>query len=333
MSSLGSQKAHEDLLFAKQVLEEEALGIQKASQKLDETFLKIIDVLQRCQGKVVTCGVGKSGIIAQKISATFSSTGTPSIFLEAMTALHGDLGVLQKQDVLVAVSNSGETGECLHIMEYALELGVSVIALVGKPKSRMAQKAHYFLDVGVDKEAGSLGLAPTSSTTVSLAIGDALAMTLEFKKGFKKEHFFKYHPSGSLSSHLKATVTDVMHKEEEIPIAKESDSLGRALQILHQKRFGVVFIVNASQQLVGTLTDGDIRRFLVNHGEYDPSKPVHLFCTRNPKYIRSEIRVVDALSEMESHQITTLAVLDALSRPIGILHIHDILGRGGLNYL
>ena len=292
MNSLPSQKIHEDLLFARQVLEEEALGIQKAAHKLDEKFLKIIDILQNCTGKVVTCGVGKSGLIAQKISATFSSTGTPSIFLEAMTALHGDLGVLQKMDVLLAVSNSGETGECLHIMEYALDLGVSVITLVGNPKSRMAQKAHYFLDVGVDKEAGSLGLAPTSSTTVSLAVGDALAMTLELKKGLKKETFLKYHPSGSLSNHLKATVIDVMHKDEEIPIAKESDSLGLALQILHQKRFGVVFIVNTSHQLVGTLTDGDIRRFLVSQGEYDPSKPVHFFCTRNPKYIRSESRIV-----------------------------------------
>lgn len=334
MSNLVPQKTHTEIQFARQILEEEAQGIVHAAQRLTEnTFLPIIEILGNCTGKVVCCGVGKSGIIAQKISATLSSTGTPSIFLEAMTALHGDLGVLQRIDVLLALSNSGETTECLHIMDYARELKIPVIALVGNRQSSMARKANYFLDVGVEKEAGNLGLAPTTSTTVALAMGDALAMTLEMKRGFQKETFHKYHPSGSLSAHLKASVMEVMHKAEEVPVVSEQASLSEAIQVLHQKKFGVVFVVNAVQQLLGTFTDGDLRRLLVQAGEYEPGKPILPFCTRNPKYIKADVRVSEALSQMESNQITSLAVLDSLSRPVGILHIHDLLGRGGLNYL
>jgi arabinose-5-phosphate isomerase len=329
-----TQEESFELTVARQVLQEEADGIRKASLRLTSKFVNIIEVLLHCSGKIVCSGVGKSGIIAHKLSATLSSTGSPSLFLEAMTALHGDLGVLQAQDVLVVISNSGETGECLQIMDYAEELTIPMIALVGNPNSKMAKKANYFLHVGVEKEAGHLGLAPTTSTTVALAVGDALAMTLEWRKSFRKEQFHKYHPSGSLSAHLKVLVADLMHREQEIPSVQETQSLKEALKILQEKKFGVVLVVNPAGQLLGTFTDGDLRRLLVKTDQVlDFSIAISKVCSHSPRYIRFEMQAVEALAEMEAHQITTLPVLDAQSRPIGILHIHDLLGRGGLNYL
>ena len=276
-------------------------------------------------------GVGKSGTIGEKIAATLSSTGTPAFFLRPVEALHGDLGMVSERDVIVAISASGETAEVLAVVEAAQRLDVDVIAMTGELTSTLARKAKLALDVGVEREACPLGLAPTASTTVTLAVGDALAMVLLERRGFTKEHFLRFHPAGSLGERLRFLVRDLMRSGDQLPSVAESDSVAVALEEMTRRdNIGLTLVVDSEGVLSGVLTDGDLRRTVLDAGESAAplTQPVSQFMGRRPKTIEPDASAAEAVRIMEVHGITALAVIDPRGRPAGVVHLHDILGRG-----
>jgi len=314
---------------AQDVLNIEAKGILSLVDRLDDDFLRAVELLQGCAGKVVVTGMGKSGHIGRKIAATLSSTGTPAFFLHPGDAVHGDLGMVMKGDVVLAVSNSGETEEILKLLPHFKLNGLKVVVMTGKPNSTLGKAGDAVIDVAVNEEACPLGLAPTASTTASLAMGDALAVVLLEKKGFKEEDFAIRHPGGILGRKLLLRVEDLMHRGDEIPLVKEGTSMKDALFEITSKRLGVTGVIDSKGMLVGVITDGDLRRGLESKGENIFHLEAKDLMTRNPKTIEADSLAAEAVVVMEQRPITSLFVLSNGSRrPIGIIHLHDLVKSG-----
>ena len=328
-SRSSEEKNAEILKKARKVLEIEAQGITRLVDKLGQDFCEAVHLLRRCQGKVVVTGVGKSGLICQKIAATLASTGTPAIFLHAVDGFHGDLGVLTRQDVVMAVSNSGETEEVNRLLPPIKRLGVPLIALTGKPSSTLARQGDVVIDTGVKEEACPMNLVPTASTTAALAIGDALAIVLLGERGFKEEDFALLHPGGVLGKRLLYRVEDLMHVGDEIPFVKEDASLMDAILVISSKRLGVTGVLDAGENLVGVITDGDLRRGLEKNLDIRERQACEVM-TLNPKRIRKGELAAKALQAMEQFSITALFVVAPTNerKAIGIIHVHDLLKAG-----
>jgi len=318
---------------ARRILDEEGNAILRKKDQLGQPFVQLVRRILALPGRVAITGVGKSGIIGEKISGTLSSTGTPALFLKPVDALHGDLGALRDDDLLIAISNSGETEEVLAVVFAARGLGVGLAAFTGAPGSTLAREVEIAIDVGVEREACPLGLAPTASTTATLAVGDALAMVLLLERGFTRDHYARFHPGGTLGQRLRLRARDLMRHGKFLPRISSEASLGEALEeMTNRDNLGVTLVIDSGGSLDGIITDGDIRRIFLaprDSGDRDIlARPVKQFMTRNPKVVESDVSAAEALRIMEVHAITSLAVVDSLGRPQGILHLHDILGRG-----
>lgn len=316
------------LQCARDVLDIEAKGILSLSNRLDENFVRAVDILSGCKGKVVVTGLGKSGLIGRKIAATFSSTGTPSLFLHATEGIHGDLGMIMKEDVVLAVSNSGETDELLMLLPIIKRLGPKIIVMTGNPDSRLSRTGDVILNAAIKEEACPMGLSPTASTTAALAMGDALAVVLLEKKGFKQEDFALRHPGGTLGRKLLLRVEELMHSNTALPVVHEDTPMKETLLEITSKRLGVTGVVDGRGELVGVITDGDLRRGLEGKGDIFLFKAKELM-SRNPKTITAEELATQAVSIMEQHSITSLFILENGGRkPKGIVHLHDLLKAG-----
>jgi arabinose-5-phosphate isomerase len=317
---------------AKEVLKIEAEGILAVLDQIGPDFDKAIDIIMSCPSRVILAGIGKSGIICQKIAATLNSTGTASFFLHPVEAMHGDLGIVDPRDVVLAISYSGETPELNLLTNSLKNRGVSIIAMTGDPESTLAKLADAVLHVAVPKEACPLGLAPTASTTAALAMGDALAVVLLDRKQFKECDFRKNHPGGSLGERLKVNVSEVMLTGEHIPMTGKDTSLRQALSILNTKNLGAVLIVDEQQRVEGIITDGDIRRIVAKEVDLDTQHAAN-HMTPAPKTISKELLAADALSIMQEHEITILPITDDQGRLSGILHLHDLIGKGEFRFM
>ena len=310
------------------MLNTEAKGIAALVERLDESFVQAIDMLQNCQGKVVVTGMGKSGLICHKIAATLASTGTPALFLHAGDALHGDLGMVMKGDAILAVSNSGETEEILKLLPHFKLHRLKLIVMTGKPESTLAAAGDVVLNVSVPEEACPLGLAPTASTTAALAMGDALAIVLLERKGFNADDFAIRHPGGILGRKLLLRVEDLMHHGDQLPLVSETTSIKDALFEITAKRLGVTGVIDATGNLTGIITDGDLRRGLERRGEIFYLKTTDLM-SRNPKTTSAAALAAEAVAIMEQYSITSLFVLDhGTQKPIGVIHLHDLIKAG-----
>ncbi|HTM06928.1 MAG TPA: KpsF/GutQ family sugar-phosphate isomerase [Verrucomicrobiae bacterium] len=318
--------ANDTLKRARNVLEIEARGILSLTERLDESFLQAVDLLYHCKGKVVVTGLGKSGLICRKIAATLSSTGTPSLFLHAGDANHGDMGMINKGDVVIALSNSGETEEMLKFVPLIKRLGVKLVAITGNADSNLSRAADVALNATVKEEACPLGLSPTASTTAALALGDALAVVLLEMRGFKEEDFALRHPGGTLGRKLLLKVEELMHRGADLPLVKENTPMKEAILEITSKRLGVTGVVNAQGLLVGIVTDGDLRRGLESKGDIFRYHAKDLM-TRNPKTIGGDALAATAMGMMEEHSITSLFILEG-KKPVGVIHLHDLLKAG-----
>ena len=315
---------------ARNVLKMEADAILELVPRINGQFTAAVEMILACPGRTVITGMGKSGIIGRKMAATLASTGTPSFYLHPAEGIHGDLGMVTADDVVIALSNSGETGEILHILPSLRRIGAKVIAMVGNPNSSLGKNADVVLDVGVSKEACPLGLAPTSSTTAALAFGDALAVALLSKRKFTADQFAVFHPGGSLGRKLLMTVADVMHAGDENPLVKGDMKVQDALFIITDKGLGAVSVVDDENKMIGVLTDGDIRRGL-SQGFSFLTRPVTELMTKAPKTITQDKLAAEALHLMESNKprpITVLPVIDADKHVIGLLHMTDLVRQG-----
>jgi arabinose-5-phosphate isomerase len=314
---------------AGRVLSVEAEGILGLREKLDPNFTRAVELLLSAPGKVIVTGMGKSGLIGRKIAATLASTGTPAFFLHPAEGLHGDIGMVLEGDIVIALSNSGETQEVVRLLPIFKRLGLSLIALTGKPGSTLARHADAVIDVGVREEACPMGLAPTASTTAALAMGDAISVVLFEEKGFSAQDFAMLHPAGALGLKL-LTVEDLMHKGDDIPLVSCDTPLKDALFTISAKRLGVTGVVDGSGGLVGVITDGDVRRAMAGGVDLFGTRAEQVM-TSNPKRLSSSELAASALRKMQKHSITSLFVFDAKdpARMVGIVHIHDLLKAGG----
>jgi len=311
----------------KRVLAIEARAVQALIERLDEPFAKAVDLLFNCKGKVVVSGMGKSGLVGQKIAATMASTGTPAFFLHPAEGIHGDLGMLGRQDVLIAISNSGETQEILQLLPYVERMGITVVSMTGRMTSTLAKNSEAALDVSVSEEACPMGLAPTASTTATLAMGDALALALLQKRGFKEEDFAQFHPGGTLGRRLLVRVKDVMHAGSELPQVKESVPGTSAILEMTAKKLGMTTVVDGRGKLAGIITDGDLRRFIQRGGDFSKVTAGEL-ASRNPKSIGPDDLAAKAVEMMERYSITTLVVTEGDRKIVGVVHLHDLLKSG-----
>jgi len=311
----------------KRVLDIEARAIAALVDRLDERFAKAVDLLHRCTGKVVVSGMGKSGLIGQKIAATLASTGTPAFFVHPADGIHGDLGMLAKQDALLAISNSGETEEVIKLLPFMKRLSIPIIALTGRTQSTLAKNSDVVLDVSVSEEACPLGLAPTSSTTAALAMGDAVAIALLQKRGFKEEDFAQFHPGGALGRRLLFRVRDLMHQGDALPRISATAPARNAIREMTSKKLGMTTVVNAKGQLAGVITDGDLRRFLEKGNSLAKAKAKDLG-SKSPQTIQADALAAKALQTMEQFSITSIVVVDEHNRLAGVVHLHDLLKHG-----
>jgi arabinose-5-phosphate isomerase len=312
---------------ARKVLEIEAKALAELPQRLDQRFVQAVEIIFACRGRVVVTGMGKSGLIGQKISATFSSTGTPSFFLHPAEALHGDLGSLVRNDVLVALSYTGETEELLRLLDTIKCLGISLISLTGGLKSTLAQASDVVIDVGIHQEACPLGLAPTASTTVMLAMGDALAMALLEKRGFSTEDYAALHPGGGLGVKLRR-VENVMHAGTQIPRVSPQTQIPDVIYEMSKKGLGVTAVVDDSNRLAGLISDGDLRRFFQREGNRALGLSAADCMTLTPVTIGAKELAARALNLMETRKITSLMVVDSAGKLDGVVHIHDLWTTG-----
>ncbi len=317
---------------AREVLAIEEQGLAAVREGIGEEFNQAVDTILSCPSRVVITGIGKSGIIGQKISATLNSTGTPSFFLHPVEAMHGDLGMVAASDVVVAISYSGETTELNGLLVSLKKRGTSIIAMTGGKESSLARASDIVLNIHIPKEACPLGLAPTASTTATLAMGDALAVVLLRRKQFQAEDFRENHPGGSLGDRLKVNVSEVMLRGEAIPSAKHGTLLLEAVKILNRENLGAVLIVDGDRHVTGIITDGDVRR-AVAEGNDQKSVKVESLMTESPVTIPDSMQAVDALSIMQQHEITILPIVGEQEELIGILHLHDLLGKGEFRFL
>ena len=323
-------KSVEVLKRAADVLRIESDGILSMIERLDENFVRAVQVLRDCRGKVVVTGLGKSGLICRKIAATLASTGTPAFFLHSGDGMHGDLGMVMRGDVILAISNSGETEEILKLLPHFKLHELRLIVMTGNPESSLAKAGDVVLNVRV-QEACPLALAPTASTTEALGLGDGLAVLLLEEKGFKEEDFAVRHPGGILGRKLILRVEDLMHRGEELPLVRHDMSVKEALFEITSKRLGVTGVTDAGGSLIGVITDGDLRRGLQTHGDAILHKTAEEVMTAGPRTIQKNVLAAQALAEMEENSprpITCLFVLDGDQKPVGIIHLHDILKTG-----
>jgi arabinose-5-phosphate isomerase len=309
------------------VLDIEARAVLELKTRLDERFAQAVNFLYECEGKVVISGMGKSGLIGQKIAATLASTGTPSFFLHPAEGVHGDLGMLARRDVLIAISNSGETQEVLQLLPFVKRLNVPVVGMTGKMTSTLAKNSDVTLDVSVNEEACPLGLAPTASTTATLAMGDALAVALLQKRGFKQDDFAQFHPGGTLGRRLLVKVRDLMQHGNHLPRVRENVSGADTILEMTTKKLGLTTVVNAKGALSGIVTDGDLRRFIQGGGDFSKVTAGDL-ASRHPKTIGPDELATTAVALMERYSITALVVLEAPNRLAGVIHLHDLLKHG-----
>lgn len=313
--------------LAKEVLDIEAHSILKLKNSINEDFDRVIRILYLCKGRVIVTGMGKSGIIGKKIAATLSSTGTPSYFLHPAESTHGDSGVITKEDVIIAISNSGETQELLNLLPLIKRFGIPLIAMTGGLNSTLAKVSDVFIDISVEKEACPLNKAPTASTTATLAMGDALAVCLLEKRGFSEEDFLVFHPSGSLGKGLLYSVSELMITGDKLPLAFEDDSFSDVIELITQKKLGIAVLIDRRGKMTGVLTDGDIRRTLIKYPHIQNLRAIDVM-TANPKTIAPHELAAKALHLMEKYSITALTITDENKKPVGILHIHDLLKAG-----
>ncbi len=313
--------------IAKKVLRIERDALTSLISRIDVNFERVINAIYNIEGRVIVTGMGKPGFIAQKISATLSSTGTPSLYLHPAEALHGDLGRVTKDDLILALSNSGETEEMVKFLPIVRKIGAKLVAMVGNVGSTLAKNADYIINTSVKREACSLGLAPTTSTTVMLAMGDALAVALLEKKGFKAKDFALFHPGGILGKRLILKVEDIMRKGRENPIVNENYTVKRVLLAITKARAGSASVVDARGKLTGIFTDGDLRR----HLESEPdliNKKVKDFMTKNPTTIKKDRLAAEAFDILRSKKIDEIPVVDDKKRPVGLLDVQDLLKAG-----
>ncbi len=313
--------------LANEVLDIEANSILRLKSNIGESFEKAIDILYNCKGRVIVTGMGKSGLIGKKIAATMSSTGTPSYFLHPAESTHGDSGVITRDDVIIAISNSGETQELMNLLPLIKRFGCPMIGMTGNLNSTLAKASEVVMDISVEREACPLNKAPTASTTATLAMGDTLAVCLMEKKGFTKEDFLMFHPSGKLGKGLTYKVVDLMITGDRMPVVSDSLSFTSVINTISEFKLGMAMIVDASGQLTGVLTDGDIRRTIIKHSDTS-SLQVKDVMTVNPKRITSDAYAASALNLMEKFSITALAVVDENNIPVGVIHVHDLLRAG-----
>ena len=305
----------------------EAEAIKKIAERIDKNIIKAIDILYNCKGKVVITGMGKTGIIARKIAATLSSTGTTAIFLHAAEGIHGDLGILQKDDVVIAVSTSGNTQELISIIPFIKFMKIPIISITGNKQSQLAINSDVVIDCYVPKEYEPFGLVPTASTTVTLAIGDAIAVALLKKRDFKETDFAKFHPGGTIGKKLIYKVEDLMHTGDKNPVVENNVKMDRVILEMTSKGLGCTNVIDENEKLVGIVTDGDLRRFLAK-GITDLNVSVLEAMTVNPKSVNPETLAVDALNLMEENKITMLPVVNKENIPVGMLHMHDLIDAG-----
>lgn len=313
--------------LAKEVLDIEAKSILRLKNNIGEEFDKAIDILYNCKGRVIVTGMGKSGLIGKKIAATMSSIGTPTYFLHPAESTHGDSGVITRNDVIIAISNSGETQELLNLLPLIKRFGCEMIGMTGNLNSTLSKTSEVVLDISVEREACPLGKAPTASTTATLAMGDALAVCLMEKKGFTKEDFLLFHPSGKLGKGLTYKVRDLMITGDKMPLVSESESFKDVINTISEYKLGMAMVLNDDKTLAGVLTDGDIRRTVIKYPDTSNIK-VKDVMTVNPKRITSDAYAASALNLMEKYSITALAVVDEGNVPVGVIHVHDLLRAG-----
>jgi len=314
---------------ARKVLRIEAAAVTALTDRINGEFVRAVEMILACSGRVVITGMGKSGLICQKIAATMASTGTPALFLHPAEGVHGDLGMVAKGDVVIAVSNSGETEELTRILPVIKRMGLPLIAMAGKPDSTLVRAGDVFLDISVKEEACPLQLAPTASTTATLAMGDALAVALLLERGFQEEDFALYHPGGALGKRLLLRVDDLMHGADAMPLVGLDTPLKDALYEISSKKLGITGVVDERGELVGVFSDGDLRR-TIEQGVELLHRPISGFMNRQPKRILRSNLAAKALQRMEEHAITSLFVFESESDrvPVGVIHLHDLLRAG-----
>ena len=314
----------------KEVLGIEIEALSSVRDRLGPSFAEAVELLAACKGRVAVSGIGKSGLVGRKIAATFSSTGTPAYFLHPVEGAHGDLGAVRGEDVVIAISNSGRTEELNAVLPALRALGASIISITAGLRSRLAELSDLIIDAGVPREACSINMVPTSSTTAALALGDALAVCLMDAKSFTRKDFGRYHPGGALGQRLCLSVADLMHRDN-IPLAGDSEPLAASLAVLDRGGFGAVILTDREGKLSGILTDGDIRRMLCRGGA-DLARPTAAVMTTRPRHARPDMSVAELMDIMEEKEITVLPVVHDDGAVIGIVHLHDLLGKGRIRF-
>jgi arabinose-5-phosphate isomerase len=328
MPKIDSRQIIEDAVA---VLKLESKSILQLTDRVDDSFSKMVALIYKCKGRVIIGGIGKSGIIARKIVATLNSTGTRSLFLHPVEAMHGDLGMVCPDDIFLALSASGETDELNLLLSRVRSIGCPIVAFTGHLESTLARHSDIIIDVGVEKEACPLGLAPTCSTTAMLAMGDALAVVLINQKKFKSDDFKRFHPGGALGQRLAARVAEFMLSGASVPVIGKGASMKKAIAEMNRHSLGVILVVSPAKKLVGIVTDGDIRRAVAREVPLHTLK-VDGLMTADPHHVHPDTPAYDALYLMERHQITVLPILDDQGKIYGILHLHDILGKGEFKF-
>ncbi len=305
----------------------EAAAVSALEARINGLFAEAVDLIFASKGRVIVTGMGKSGIVARKIVATMNSTGTAAVFLHPSDAVHGDLGMVRKDDIVVCISKSGDTQEIRQLLPMFRRLGVKIISMVGKISSHLAKNSDIVIDISVAEEACPHDLAPTASTTATLAMGDALAIALLNKRNFTKEDFAMFHPGGNLGKRLLLKVEEIMVSGDDVPIVHEEVPLSEAIYVMTKKRLGATCVINQKGVLAGIVTDGDLRRLLQRTTDVSNVNAAQAM-TRNPKTIRKELLAAVALEEMEAHNITQLVVVNNEQHPIGMLHLHELVKAG-----
>lgn len=312
------------LASARRTLQIESQGLQDLSARLDDSFTRVVDLLLACRGRVVVSGIGKTGHIARKIAATLASTGTPAFFVHAAEAVHGDLGMITRDDVLIAISYSGSGSELLTILPVVRRMGAGLVAITGNPQSELARQADIHLDASVAQEACPMNLAPTASTTAALALGDALAVACLKARGFGPQDFARSHPGGALGRRLLTHVRDVMRQGDALPIVMAGTPVSQALEVMSAKGMGMTVVTDAQHRPLGIFTDGDLRRLIARHGDIR-SLTVEAGMTRSPRSINPEALAVEAARQMDEQRLNHMLVLDNDGALVGALHMHDLM--------
>jgi len=314
--------------IARKVLKTEADAVFALMEKIDSSFVEAVDLIYRSKGRVVVTGMGKSGLVGKKVAATLASTGTPAFFLHPAEATHGDLGMVTSDDVVIAISNSGETEELVCLLPFLKRFDVGLISMTGKNDSTLSKTADVNLDVSVQEEACPLGIVPTASTTAAMAMGDAIAVALLIKRGFKEEDFAFFHPRGSLGKKLFIKVKDLMHTGDALPVVSPDTPMLRAVMEISSKRLGVTIVADTEKKILGIITDGDLRRGIEKTGAAFFDLKAGEAMIPRPRMISEDELAARALSVMENYSITSLVVPDGEGRAKGVIHLHDILKQG-----